>query len=276
MPELPEVETTRKGITPKTDQQTITKVVIRNPNLRWPVDSSLPGKLSGKKILSIGRRGKYLLLNTDMGTLLIHLGMSGTLRVVPHETPILKHDHVDLVLSNGFTLRLNDPRRFGSVLWHPTSDGEVSNHKLLSQLGPEPLSEEFNGDYLYDKSRQRKVAIKSFIMNSAVVVGAGNIYANESLFLSGIHPQKIAGRLTKKQCQLLADNIKKVIAAAIEQGGTTLKDFLSPDGKPGYFKQELNVYDQAGKPCKICGTSIERIILNQRAAYFCPHCQNKK
>lgn len=276
MPELPEVETTRKGITPKTDQQTISTVIIRNPNLRWPVDVSLPEKLSGKKVLSIGRRGKYLLLNTDIGTLLIHLGMSGTLRVVPHETPVLKHDHVDLVLRNGFTLRLNDPRRFGSVLWHPTSDGKVSNHKLLSQLGPEPLAAEFNGDYLYDKSRHRKVAIKSFIMNSAVVVGAGNIYANESLFLSGIHPQKTAGRLTKKQCQSLANNIKKVIAAAIEQGGTTLKDFLSPDGKPGYFKQELNVYDQAGHPCKVCGTPIERIILNQRAAYFCPNCQTKK
>jgi len=276
MPELPEVETTRRGISPKTDQQTIREFIVRNPNLRWPVNLDLIHLLPGQTILNIGRRGKYLLLQTEIGTLLIHLGMSGTLRVVPHDTAVKKHDHVDIALNNGFSLRLNDPRRFGSVLWHPVSEGNISQHKLLAKLGPEPLSDDFNGDYLYQKSRKRKMAIKSFIMNSNVVVGAGNIYANESLFLTGIHPEKEASKLTKKQAQQLVHNIKQVIAAAIEQGGTTLKDFLSPDGKPGYFVQKLNVYDQAGKPCKNCGTPIERIILNQRAAYFCPHCQTKK
>ena len=273
MPELPEVETTRKGITPKANQQKITGFIVRNPQLRWPIDLSLTNKLPGLVIQSIGRRGKYLLLNTQAGTLLIHLGMSGNLRILPKDTPLLKHDHVDIELANGFVVRLNDPRRFGAVLWHDVNDGDISNHKLLGKLGPEPLSDSFNGNYLYEKSRNRKVAIKSFIMNSHIVVGAGNIYANESLFLSKTHPQKPARKLTKKQCTLLADNIKTVLAAAIEQGGTTLKDFLSPDGKPGYFVQKLNVYDQAGKPCTVCGTTIERVILNQRASYFCPKCQ---
>ncbi len=273
MPELPEVETTLRGISPKTERQIIAEFIIRNPNLRWPVDLTLQNRLPGQAIRSVKRRGKYLLLETDIGTLLIHLGMSGTLRVLPKQTAVQKHDHIDLVLQNGYTLRLNDPRRFGSVLWHDQDSGDVGKHALLSKLGPEPLSDEFNGTYLYQKSRHRKVAIKSFIMNSNIVVGAGNIYANESLFLSGIHPKTPAGKLTKKQCNTLADNIKEVIAAAIKQGGTTLKDFLSPDGKPGYFVQQLNVYDQAGKPCPNCGTPIERIILNQRACYFCPNCQ---
>lgn len=276
MPELPEVETTRRGIKDKTEHQFIEKLIVRNPNLRWPVDLTLVEKLAGQQITSVGRRGKYILLQTEIGSLLIHLGMSGTLRIVPKDTPLIKHDHVDIALSNSYTLRLNDPRRFGSVLWHDALEGDVENHKLLNKLGPEPLSDAFNGDYLFKQSRNRKVAIKSFIMNSHIVVGAGNIYANESLFLSGIHPQKITYKLSKKQCHLLAENIKTVIAAAIKQGGTTLKDFLSPDGKPGYFKQELNVYDQAGKACKICQNPIERIVLNQRAAYFCPKCQTKK
>jgi len=276
MPELPEVETTRKGISPKAEHQTIEAFIVRNPNLRWPVESHLQHNLPGLVIQSISRRGKYLLLKTKAGTLLIHLGMSGNLRVLPKDTAVEKHDHVDIVLKNGFVVRLNDPRRFGSILWHDSKDGDISQHKLLSKLGPEPLSDEFNGDYLYQKIRTRKVAIKSFIMNSHVVVGAGNIYANESLFLSQIHPQTVASKLTKKQCHLLVDNIKQVLAAAIEQGGTTLKDFLSPDGKPGYFVQKLNVYDQAGKPCPICRTPIERLILNQRASYFCPNCQKKK
>lgn len=275
MPELPEVETTRKGITPKANQQTIKAFVVRNASLRWPVDLSLTKKLPGLVIQSIDRRGKYLLLKTELGTLLIHLGMSGNLRVLPENTPALKHDHVDIILENGYLVRLNDPRRFGSVLWHPASAGSVEQHKLLAKLAPEPLTDDFNGQYFYEKTRNRKVAIKSLIMNSAVAVGAGNIYANESLFMSKIHPQTMASKLTKKQCELLVSNIKRVLAAAIEQGGTTLKDFMSPDGKPGYFVQKLNVYDQAGKPCTVCGTLIERIILNQRASYFCPKCQKK-
>ncbi|MDX1353194.1 MAG: bifunctional DNA-formamidopyrimidine glycosylase/DNA-(apurinic or apyrimidinic site) lyase [Thiomicrorhabdus sp.] len=276
MPELPEVETTRKGITPKTNQQVISDFIVRNPNLRWPVDLTLKEKLPGLVIQAIDRRGKYLLLKTKLGTLLIHLGMSGNLRVLPQNTPAQKHDHVDIVLQNGYVVRLNDPRRFGSVLWHPASAGSVEQHKLLAKLAPEPLSDEFNGEYFYAKTRNRKVAIKSLVMNSSVAVGAGNIYANEALFMSNIHPETQACLLSKKQCAQLVSNIKQVLEAAIEQGGTTLKDFLSPDGKPGYFVQKLNVYDQAGKPCPVCGTPIERMILNQRACYFCPKCQKKK
>jgi len=276
MPELPEVETTRKGITPKANRQTITDFIVRNPNLRWPVDLTLTQTLPGLVIQSIGRRGKYLLLNTQDGSLLIHLGMSGNLRILPKNTTVQKHDHVDIVLANGFVIRLNDPRRFGSVLWHAASDGAVEQHKLLAKLAPEPLSEDFNGQYFFEKTRNRKVAIKTLVMNSQVAVGAGNIYANESLFMSKIHPKTVASKLSKKQCDLLVSNIKKVLEAAIEQGGTTLKDFLSPDGKPGYFVQKLNVYDQEGKPCPNCKSTIERIILNQRACYFCPQCQTRK
>lgn len=276
MPELPEVETTRRGIQPKIEQQTITKVMVRNAQLRWPIDPQLAEKLTGLPILEVKRRGKYLLLVTDTGTLMIHLGMSGNLRVLPIGSPAQKHDHFDLEFANGYLLRLNDPRRFGSVLWHCAQEGSVEQHKLLAKLAPEPLSEAFNGDYFYDKARNRKVAIKNLVMNSQVVVGAGNIYANESLFMSRIHPLTPANQLSKQQCQLLVSNIKQVLAAAIQQGGTTLKDFLTPDGKPGYFVQKLNVYDQQGKPCPNCGTPIEKIVFNQRSAYFCPSCQPAK
>ncbi len=273
MPELPEVETTRKGIQPKVDQQTITAFVIRDGRLRWPVEKHLQKTLPGLVVLSVQRRGKYILLNTKEGTLLIHLGMSGNLRVLPTDTEVQKHDHIDIEFGNGYLLRLNDTRRFGSVLWHYASLGPIEKHKLLAKLAPEPLTDAFNGNYFYEKTRNRKVAIKSFIMNSQVVVGAGNIYANESLFMSGIHPQTQANLLTRKQCDLLVENIKSVLIAAIKQGGTTLKDFLSPDGKPGYFVQQLKVYGQAGKACPTCNSSIERIMLNQRATYFCPLCQ---
>lgn len=276
MPELPEVETTRRGISPKVDKQTIVNVVIRNGRLRWPVDQSLPQKLAGLPVLEIGRRGKYLLLKTKAGTLLIHLGMSGNLRILPIGSPVQKHDHFDIEFANGYLLRLNDPRRFGSVLWHPITDGPVEQHRLLAKLAPEPLTDAFNGDYLFEKTRNRKVAIKSLVMNSAVAVGAGNIYANESLFMSKIHPQTQASLLSKKQCHLLVDNIKNVLEAAIKQGGTTLKDFMSPDGKPGYFVQQLAVYDQGGNPCNTCKNPIERTMLNQRATYFCPTCQRRK
>jgi formamidopyrimidine-DNA glycosylase len=276
MPELPEVETTRKGILPKTEQQIIQRLVVRNPNLRWKVDSDLVHILPGLKIHQINRRGKYLLLETAEGTLLIHLGMSGNLRVLPIGTPAQKHDHIDLELENGWLLRLNDPRRFGAFLWHPLSAGALQNHPLLAKLGPEPLSETFNGDYFYQQSRNRSVAIKTLVMNSHIVVGAGNIYANESLFLSNIHPQTPASSLSRAQCETLANNIKQVLAAAIEQGGTTLKDFMAPDGKPGYFVQKLHVYGRDNLACSVCGTPIERIVLNQRASYFCLHCQPLK
>jgi formamidopyrimidine-DNA glycosylase len=273
MPELPEVETTRKGIAPKINQQTLTQMVIRNARLRWPVDPALPSLLPGLVILSVSRRGKYLLLETAEGTVLIHLGMSGNLRVLPVGTPAQKHDHIDLLFANDYLLRLNDPRRFGALLWHDATQGPVATHPLLAKLGPEPLSTAFNAAYLYQKTRRRKVAIKNLIMNSQVVVGAGNIYANEALFLSRIHPQTLAGTLSQTQCDTLCQNIKNVLAAAIEQGGTTLKDFLNADGKPGYFVQQLNVYGREQQPCPMCATPIERLVLNQRASYFCPRCQ---
>ena len=276
MPELPEVETTRKGIEPKVNQQTITGFVIRDGRLRWPVETHLQSTLPGLVVLSVTRRGKYILLETIKGSLLIHLGMSGNLRVLPIGTEVQKHDHIDIEFANGYLLRLNDPRRFGSVLWHDAILGPVENHKLLAKLAPEPLTEAFHGTYFYEKIHHRKVSIKSLVMNSHVAVGAGNIYANEALFMSQIHPQTLANLLSRKQCDLLVENIKRVLIAAIEQGGTTLKDFLSPDGKPGYFVQQLKVYDQAGKPCPNCGTLIERIMLNQRATYFCPKCQVAK
>ncbi|MBF6057596.1 MULTISPECIES: bifunctional DNA-formamidopyrimidine glycosylase/DNA-(apurinic or apyrimidinic site) lyase [Thiomicrorhabdus] len=274
MPELPEVETTRRGIEPACENALIQQVVLRAPKLRWEIEPGLPQILAGQKILKAGRRGKYLLLYTPVGILLIHLGMSGTLRVLDHATPAKKHDHVDILLASGKLLRLNDPRRFGAVLWHPVEKGDIDQHPLLGKLAPEPLSEAFNADYFYQKIHSRRVAIKSLVMTSEIVVGAGNIYANESLFLSGIHPQTPGNQLSKAQCATLVENIKKVLEKAIRQGGTTLKDFMSPDGKPGYFVQELNVYGREGEACPHCGTPIEKVIINQRASFFCPQCQN--
>ncbi|MBO1927900.1 bifunctional DNA-formamidopyrimidine glycosylase/DNA-(apurinic or apyrimidinic site) lyase [Thiomicrorhabdus sp. 6S2-11] len=276
MPELPEVETTRRGIADACDNATIESVTLRAPKLRWEIEPALPELLAGQPITSLSRRGKYILLQTPPGTILIHLGMSGTLRVLPKDTAVKKHDHVDILLTSGQVLRLNDPRRFGAVLWHPTEAGDINSHKLLGKLAPEPFDEAFNGDYFYDKTRNRNVAIKTIVMNSEIVVGAGNIYANESLFLSGIHPATPAKTLTKAQCHTLVGNIKEVLAKAIQQGGTTLKDFMSPEGKPGYFVQELNVYGKEGEPCPICTTTLEKVILNQRASFYCPQCQPKK
>ncbi|MDG4812583.1 bifunctional DNA-formamidopyrimidine glycosylase/DNA-(apurinic or apyrimidinic site) lyase [Hydrogenovibrio sp. 3SP14C1] len=270
MPELPEVETTRKGIQPKVEGQTIQKIIIRNGKLRWPVEQNLVKKLPGLVILSVRRRAKYLLLETTQGHLIIHLGMSGNLRVLPQQEPAIKHDHIDLILGNGFLLRYHDPRRFGSWLW---TDKPLQEHPLLKALGPEPLTDDFNADYLFQKLQGRKTAIKTFIMNNHIVVGVGNIYANESLFLSGIHPTRPAHSLTIKETTQLTGHIKTVLSAAIEQGGTTLKDFLTPDGKPGYFEQKLNVYGKEGLPCPLCDSAIEKIVLNQRAAYFCSNCQ---
>lgn len=270
MPELPEVETTRKGIQPKVEGQTIQKIIIRNGKLRWPVDTSLTEKLPGLVILSIKRRAKYLLLETNQGHLIIHLGMSGNLRVLPQQEPAIKHDHIDLLLGNGFLLRYHDPRRFGSWLW---TEAPIQAHTLLKSLGPEPLTDAFNAEYLFQKLQGRKTAIKTFMMNNHIVVGVGNIYANESLFLSGIHPSRPAQSLTTTETTKLVANIKTVLSAAIEQGGTTLKDFLTPDGKPGYFEQKLNVYGRENAPCLRCHASIEKVVLNQRAAYFCSNCQ---
>lgn len=274
MPELPEVETTRRGITPKAQGQVIESIHIRQPKLRWPVSSFLQeNRVTGLEILHILRRGKYLVLQTGKGDILIHLGMSGNLRILPQETPAQKHDHIDLILDNGHLLRYHDPRRFGAWLWADSTEGGYTQHPLITKLGPEPLSKAFNADYLQQQLHRRKSPIKTLIMNSQIVVGVGNIYANEALFLSGIHPQTQPSLLTPQQYKTLVHHIKQVLTAAIEQGGTTLKDFLTPDGKPGYFEQQLHVYGRAGKPCSQCQTPIEKLQLNQRAAYFCPNCQ---
>jgi len=270
MPELPEVETTRRGIEPHLLDQTITKVIVRNRKLRWPVPSQLASELRQQTIRTIKRRGKYLLLGVDKGTLILHLGMSGSLRVLPVDSTPEKHDHVELQLASGQCLRLRDPRRFGAVLW---TRRDPLKHRLLATLGPEPLLAEFDDDYLYARSRGRKQAIKAFIMDSKIVVGVGNIYASEALFLAGIHPQRAAGRISQKRYQQLTSAIKKVLTAAIRQGGTTLRDFTNSDGSPGYFKQRLKVYGRAGQACPTCTQPIRQQTIGQRASYYCPHCQ---
>lgn len=271
MPELPEVETTRRALTDVCEGQTITKIVVRDRRLRWPVPEDLEQRFGGQAIQSLRRRSKYLLFDTDRGSLILHLGMSGSLCHLPSDTAPQKHDHVDIVLASGRSLRLNDPRRFGALLWaeHP------ERHKLLAQLGPEPLecdSEEL-ARHLATLARGRKVAIKNFIMNARVVVGVGNIYANEALFLAGLRPARAASRVTRKQWHRLAGAIQERLQQAIKAGGTTLKDFQHSDGKPGYFAQELHVYGRNGQPCSHCGTPITHARQNQRSSYFCPRCQ---
>lgn len=270
MPELPEVETTRQGIAPYIEHNTIIQVVIRESQLRWPITNKLDEKLSGQVIQSVCRRAKYLLLTTTNGTLLIHLGMSGRLRILSTFQQPEKHDHVDIVFADGIILRFTDPRRFGAVLW--TSEPPLQ-HSLLNHLGPEPLEAVFDAEYLLQRSRKRQVSIKTFIMNAETVVGVGNIYASESLFLSGIHPQLITENLSKSQATKLVDAIKITLTKAIAAGGTTLRDFRDSEGKPGYFAQELWVYARQNQACKQCGHPIELIRQSQRATYFCPHCQ---
>lgn len=270
MPELPEVETTCKGIAPHLLNKTIEKIIIRQKKLRWPIPLSIKRKLPLQKIISVERRAKYILISTKTGTLLIHLGMSGSLRIINAKEDFDKHDHFELVLNNGKCLRLHDPRRFGSVLW---TEKPILEHKLLCKLGPEPLSKDFTAKTLYESSRKRKVNIKQFIMNGHIVVGVGNIYASESLFLAGIHPRKAAGTISQARYTLLVAAIKKILKAAIKQGGTTLKDFTQSDGKPGYFQQQLNVYGKKGESCLNCKKPISHCILGQRATYYCTQCQ---
>jgi formamidopyrimidine-DNA glycosylase len=269
MPELPEVEVCRLGISPHITNQIVKSVTVRNHQLRWPVPSDL-NKLCQQSVLSVERRAKYLLIRFDTGTLVLHLGMSGTLRIIEPSTPIAKHDHFDLAFEHGKILRLNDPRRFGAVLWF---DQHIDEQGLLAKLGPEPLSDEFTHEYLYSKTKNRKVPIKTFLMNNHVVVGVGNIYANEVLFLTGINPVMATGKLTKKQSHALTIKIKEVLTAAIKQGGTTLKDFTQVDGRPGYFAQSLFVYGRAGKKCLHCEAILEEIRLSNRSSVFCPICQ---
>jgi formamidopyrimidine-DNA glycosylase len=270
MPELPEVETSRRGIEPHLLGRRVTGVILRQPRLRWPIPAELPSLLKGRKVLEIGRRGKYLLIRFHHGHLLIHLGMSGSLRILDSNLPAQKHDHFELHLSGGQCLRLRDPRRFGAVLWTDKAPGE---HPLLAPLGPEPLSESFLGAYLHRQGSRRRIAVKNLIMDSHVVVGVGNIYANESLFRAGIHPSRASNRISKARFQTLAEAIQAVLSEAIAQGGTTLRDFQQEDGRPGYFAQKLLVYDRTGAPCPKCGEPILSRLIGQRSSFFCRQCQ---
>jgi formamidopyrimidine-DNA glycosylase len=278
LPELPEVETTLRGIEPALTGRTINEVIVRNASLRWPVPDEVD-QARGRRVIRCWRRAKYLLieLNRDEsdvvsteGGLLIHLGMSGSLRICEAGDAPRKHDHVDIVLDNGKCIRFNDPRRFGVFSWwEPPAEG----HKLLRDLGPEPLSDAFSGIHLWQKSRGRKGAVKNFIMDGKIVVGVGNIYASEALFMSGIHPMRAAGRVSATRYEALAAAIRDVLSRAIRQGGTTLRDFFNSDGNPGYFAQELLVYEREGLPCFQCQTPIRRKVIGQRASYYCPRCQ---
>ena len=270
MPELPEVETTRAGIAPHLEGQKIRRLKVRDRRLRWPVPAGMEAHLRGATIHRVLRRAKYLLLETSRGTALIHLGMSGSLRVIPQASAPNVHDHYDIELENGAILRFCDPRRFGALLW---GGDQPLSHPLLTRLGPEPLDPAFNGDYLYAASRGRRVAIKAHIMNGQVVVGVGNIYASESLFLAGIHPLRPAGRISRARMQGLADAIKEILQAAIKAGGTTLRDFYGSDGQPGYFKQALRVYDREAEPCEKCSGDIRQRVIGQRSSYYCVNCQ---
>lgn len=270
MPELPEVETTRRGIRPHLLNRKVTTVLVREPRLRWPVSPALSQNLTGTTVTEVSRRGKYIFIETKAGRAMIHLGMSGSLRVLSAAVEPEKHDHIDLGLDDGRVLRYRDPRRFGSFFWLPLD----SSHSLIDSLGPEPLEPEFDGEYLFERSRKKSVAVKQFVMDSKVVVGVGNIYANESLFLTGIHPERKAGSISKKRYSELAVNIKLVLAAAIEAGGTTLRDFVKEDGKPGYFRHELKVYGRGNEPCVKCGSQLREIRLGQRTTVFCRKCQS--
>jgi formamidopyrimidine-DNA glycosylase len=307
MPELPEVETTRRGLAEHLIGTTITDVIVRNPKLRWPIPNNLPTLLRGQKILTLTRRAKYLLADCGNGTLILHLGMSGSLRILPHDTPPAIHDHFDLVLNNGKLMRLRDPRRFGAVLLH---EDDVATHPLLASLGPEPLAEIcppyigvggasharesklqsrawlaptnhepsnvqpiFNARYLYQATRGRSISIKQCIMDNHIVVGVGNIYANESLFRSGIKPQLAAGKLSLPRCEKLVTEIRATLHAAIAKGGSTLRDFVHSDGSSGYFQQEYFVYGRTGESCRKCGVLIKQIKQGQRSSFYCGVCQ---
>lgn len=269
MPELPEVETTRRGIEPHLLGRSIVATTLRRANLRWPIPIEISTLLVDQRIESIERRAKYLLMHTEAGAALLHLGMSGSLRVLTADVAVRAHDHVDLVLDSGKLLRFNDPRRFGCLLWQPAGE----THELLRELGPEPLGDEFDGDYLFAMSRGRRAPVKAFLMDQRIVVGVGNIYVAEALFDAGIRPSRPAGRVSRAGYLALAAAIRRILSHAIERGGTTLRDFISPDGAPGYFEQELFVYGRAGAPCKVCGQAIKATRTQQRSSFYCAHCQ---
>lgn len=269
MPELPEVETTRRGIEPHLQGVSITRVIVRQPRLRWPIPADLSELLVGQRIERVERRAKYLLIPLAGGTLIMHLGMSGSLRIVAAGAAIGKHDHVDIEFSSGQALRYTDPRRFGAMVWQPA---DVA-HPLLENLGPEPLTDAFDGDYLFARSRRRNVSVKAFLMDGHIVVGVGNIYANEALYAAGIRPDRAAGRVSRQRFARLVDEVKRVLTRSIEQGGTTLRDFVGGDGKPGYFQQQLLVYGRGGEPCRQCATALTEVRLGQRSTVFCRRCQ---
>ena len=279
MPELPEVETTRRGLAPHLEGRRIVGVTLRRPDLRWPIPREIETLLPSQNILSIRRRAKYLLMDTDAGTAIWHLGMSGSMRVLPASTPVMAHDHVDISIEarridgKGKTaakvLRFNDPRRFGCLLWQPLGE----THELLRGLGPEPLSDDFSGELLFERSRGRKAPVKAFLMDQRIVVGVGNIYAAESLFRAGISPLRAAGKVSRERYAALADAVKAILAYAITRGGTTLRDFLSPDGAPGYFEQELSAYGRGGESCPRCGRPMKQALVGQRTTVWCGYCQ---
>lgn len=270
MPELPEVETTRRGIEPALLERRVIELAVHEPRLRWPVAPGIAADVAGQPITGVRRRAKYLLIDLSRGSLLLHLGMSGSLRILPASTTRLAHDHLDLLLDSGNTLRFNDPRRFGS-LHYTTLDPAL--HPLLRGLAPEPLDAGFTADYLFRVTRGRRVATKLLIMNSHLVVGVGNIYASEALFLAGIRPGRAASSLTRAQCARLVTAIRAVLRKAIRFGGTTLRDYVGADGNPGYFRQQLYVYERAGEPCRKCGGPIKHVNHGQRSTYYCPACQ---
>ncbi|MES0874984.1 bifunctional DNA-formamidopyrimidine glycosylase/DNA-(apurinic or apyrimidinic site) lyase [Sinimarinibacterium thermocellulolyticum] len=271
MPELPEVETVRRGLTPYLQHRRIDAAVVREPRLRWPIPPELPTKLASRRVEYIDRRGKYLIVVLDSGDrVILHLGMSGRLFVLDPDAPVRKHDHVDWQLDSGRIVRFHDPRRFGAMLWWPATETE---HVLLRDMGPEPFSDDFDGAYLFRASRGRSAAVKSFVMDGRIVVGAGNIYATEALFRAGIRPTRAAGRLTRAECTRLAAQIREVLAEAVRLGGTTLRDFAGADGASGYFQQALAVYGRNGETCHVCATPIRRIVIGQRSSFYCPRCQ---
>jgi formamidopyrimidine-DNA glycosylase len=269
VPELPEVETTRRGLAPHLEGRRIEAVVVRDRRLRWPIPRDLAKRVVGSTVRAIGRRGKYLLVDCGAGAMIVHLGMSGSLRVLPRDTPAGKHDHFDLVLDSGMAARLTDPRRFGAVLWH----ADPRSHPLLSHLGPEPLEPGFDAAVLHDRLRGRRTAIKAALMDSRIVVGVGNIYASESLYRARIHPRTASGRVSLARCERLVASIRATLTAAIEAGGSTLRDFVGAGGEPGYFQQSYFVYAREGEPCRICGTAIKAVRQGQRATFYCPRCQ---
>ena len=271
MPELPEVETTRRGISPHIVNKPISAVIIRQQQLRWPVPADLQQALVGGRITAVARRAKYLIFCLDQGCVILHLGMSGSLRILDPSVLPDKHDHVDIVFDDDTCLRFRDPRRFGSIHWTPR---DPLQHHLLRHLGPEPLGQDFTAAYLYDRSRNRTLSVKAFIMDSRTVVGVGNIYASEALFRSGIHPLRRAGNISLKRYRALVVSIREALNAALAKGGTTLRDFVGGDGAPGYFRLELDVYARAGESCRNCSGSIRRIRQSQRATYYCPRCQS--